>query len=175
VCFNVIVSANSEANVADTDFDALYLRELPYLIALGTTLSGDRDVGADLAHEALLRTYRQWSKVAALDRPGAWTRRVLINLATDSHRRGQRESKGLRRLETQPKQPQSEVSSDQFWTAVRTLPERQRTAVALHYLEDMSIKDIAAVMEVSEGTIKISLFMARKKLAMLLDVEDGNK
>ena len=65
----MIVSANNEARIADAEFDALYRRELPYLIALGTTLSGDSDVGADLAHEALLRAFRYWSKVSALIGP----------------------------------------------------------------------------------------------------------
>jgi RNA polymerase sigma-70 factor, ECF subfamily len=174
VCFNVIVSANNEASVADTSFDALYRRELPYLIALGTTLSGSADLGVELAHEALLRTYQQWSKVATLDRPGAWVRRVLINLANDSHRRKARESRGLRRFAAEPQPSPAEPSTDQFWSAVRTLPERQRTAVALHYLEDMSIGEIALVMGVSDGTIKTSLFMARKKLATVLNVEEGN-
>ena len=38
------------------------------MIALGTSLTGSREAGADLAHEAMLRAYRSWSTVGAMDR-----------------------------------------------------------------------------------------------------------
>ena len=61
--------------------------------------------------------------------------------------------------------PELEPVSEEFWAAVRSLPQRQREAVALHYAEDRSVEDIAAVLGVSESTVKTSLQKGRASLA----------
>jgi RNA polymerase sigma-70 factor (ECF subfamily) len=55
---------------------------------------------------------------------------------------------------------------------VRALPPRQAQVVALHYVEDRSVADIAAVLGTAEGTIKAHLFKARAALAAALGVTD---
>jgi RNA polymerase sigma-70 factor, ECF subfamily len=153
-------------------FEDLYRREVRPMVALATSLTGSREVGTDLAHEAMLRAYRAWSKVGALDRPGAWVRRVVINLAIDHARRRERERRALRRLEPVEAAEPSAPTSARFWAAVRALPERQRAAVALHYIDDLSIDEIAGILQVSPGTIKTSLFKARRSLAVTLEAEE---
>ena len=142
------------------------------MIALATTLTGNRDLGADLAQEALARAYRDWRTVATHDRPGAWVRRVLINLSIDAHRRQARESAAFARLDPQPVVAATDVTSDQFWAAVRALPERQRAAIVLYYVEDLPVGEIAHVLGIAPGTVKTSLFMARRSLAATLGAEE---
>jgi RNA polymerase sigma-70 factor (ECF subfamily) len=166
------MARHAEVVSSAAKFEELYRRELAPLIALATTLTGSREIGADLAHEALARAYRDWRTVGAHDRPGAWVRKVLINLAIDAHRRQLREAAAVARLDPDPVTSQTEVTGEQFWSAVRALPERQRAAVALHYIEDMSIAEIAAVLGVAAGTVKTSLFMARRSLAVSLGAEE---
>lgn len=151
-------------------FEAMYRRELTPMIALGTTLTGSADAGVDLAHEAMLRAYRAWPSVGAMDRPGAWVRRVLINLAIDQHRRARREETVTRQLRPAPVSHEPDV--DQFWATVRRLPERQRAAVALRYVDDMTVDQIAEVLEVSAGTVKTSLFRAHKTLEATLRTQE---
>ncbi len=158
----------------EVDFAAMYRRDLPVLVALASSLTGSRERGADLAQEAMVRAYRSWSSVGRLDRPGAWTRRVLINLAIDEHRRVQREDRAMARLPRGAATPAAEPRSEEFWRAVRALPERQRAAVALHYLEDMSVNDIADLMEITTGTVKTSLHHARRALAEALSTPGTN-
>jgi RNA polymerase sigma-70 factor (ECF subfamily) len=129
-------------------------------------------VGADLAHEALARAYRDWRTVGSLDRPGAWVRRVLINLTIDAHRRRARETLALARLDPNPATAATDVVGEAFWAAVRDLPERQRAAVALYYVEDLPIAEIAEILGISSGTVKTSLFMARRSLAVSLGAEE---
>jgi RNA polymerase sigma-70 factor, ECF subfamily len=57
------------------------------------------------------------------------------------------------------------VELDRFWSQVRALPRRQAQALALHYLEDRSVRDVAALMGCSEGTAKALLYQARQRLA----------
>ena len=53
--------------------------------------------------------------------------------------------------------------------ALRALPDRQRVAVALHYLADLSVADVAAAMGISEGAVKTHLHRARSQLAVSLE------
>lgn len=57
--------------------------------------------------------------------------------------------------------------------AVAMLPERQRTAVALFYIGDRSIDDVARTMGVHEGTVKTTLHHARAQLRQLLAKEES--
>lgn len=151
-------------------FEAMYRRELTPMIALATTLTGSREAGVDLAHDAMLRAYRAWPAVGAMERPGAWVRRVLINLAIDRHRRSRREGHVVHRLGATATIDAPEV--DQFWATVRGLPDRQRAAVALRYIDDMTVDQIAEVMEVSAGAVKTTLHRAHKTLAATLRTEE---
>lgn len=51
-----------------------------------------------------------------------------------------------------------------FWEEVRRLPSRQAQAVTLHYLEDMPVDEIAAVLKVADGTVKALLSQGRERL-----------
>jgi RNA polymerase sigma factor (sigma-70 family) len=166
------MARQAEASTGAASFERLYRRELAPLIALATTMTGNRDVGADLAHEALARAYRDWRTVGALDRPGAWVRRVLINLTIDAHRRQMRETLAMSRLDPEPVMVGGEASDAAFWAAVRALPERQRAAVVLYYVEDLGVAEIADILRVAVGTVKTSLFMARQSLAANLGAEE---
>ena len=172
MCSNVMMARHAEASTSTANFERLYRQELSALIALATTMTGNRDIGADLAHEALARAYRDWRTVGSLDRPGAWLRRVVINLAIDAHRRQAREALAFARLDPHPMTASSEAVDVKFWAAVRALPERQHAAITLYYIEDLAVADIAEILGVAAGTVKTSLFMARRSLAVTLGAEE---
>ena len=155
-------------------FDAFFRTEHRRLAALATVLCGDREAGRDVAQEALTRTFREWDRVSRLERPGGWTRRVVVNLAHDHGRhlavRRRRLSELANRIASDS--PADETPLDaEMWAAVAMLPERQRTAVALFYIGDRSISDVADAMGVHEGTVKTTLHKARGQLRRLLSEE----
>ena len=160
----------------DTDFEALYRAEVHGLTRVGTALTGSPETAAELVHEAFVRALRNWPKVRRLDRPGAWVRRVLINLAIDTGRRRQRERRAVERLGRDDAAASSpgEPVVERYWDEVRRLPERQQLAVVLRYVDDRSVAEIAEVMGVTEGTVKTSLFTARRTLAAAFAVEEGS-
>jgi RNA polymerase sigma-70 factor (ECF subfamily) len=61
--------------------------------------------------------------------------------------------------------------SDEWWAAVRALPDRQRAVVVLHYVEDRSVLDVAEVLGIAEGTVKATLSRARRTLARTMTRE----
>jgi RNA polymerase sigma-70 factor, ECF subfamily len=150
-------------------FDAFALRERRPLTAYAWSLTGDLGAAEDLVQDALEAAWKDWGRVRGLDRPGAWARRVVGNKAIDRGRRAGREQRALSRLARgAPTAVELEPEDDRFWAEVRRLPRRQRQAVALHYLEDMPIADIARVLECAEPTVRVHLHRGRLALAAAL-------
>lgn len=153
------------------DFDAFFRVEYPKLVAIARGLTGDHEVACELAQEALLRCHRSWGRVSTMDVPGAWVRRVVINLATDVHRANQRHRRMPAWADSSGVAGFDDPVVDGWWTAVRQLPDRQRAVVALHYLEDRSVLEVAQVLGIAEGTVKATLAKARRSLARTLSRE----
>ena len=68
--------------------------------------------------------------------------------------------------------PVLEPADEDFWAEVRALPRRQAQVVALHYVYDLSVADVARTLEMSEGTAKTHLSRARTSLARVLGERD---
>ena len=132
-------------------FDAFFVREYPHLMALGLALTRDRELADDVAQEALLRAYRDWSRVAQLERPGAWVRRAALNLIADRGRRASTARLAQRRLGAGESVAQDSLFDAAFWSTGAGWPDRQRTAVALFYVLDLAVDEKAAPMSVGRG------------------------
>lgn len=150
------------------NFDDFVKAEFTSVLALAVAALGNRDDALDVAQETMARTFDHWADVATMDRPGAWSRRVALNLVTDTLRRRTRQHRLERRLRAQPAPTTTGAQVDAwdrtFWNEVVALPVRQRDAILLHYVEDLAVADIAAVLEVPEGTVKSDLSRARSRL-----------
>ncbi len=155
-------------------------------MALGWSLTGRWSVAEELAQDAFADAYRGWDRVGGLDRPGAWLRRAVVNRAASHHRHRQVEDRGLARLDARDRagsagrggDPTGDGAADRvgdpaFWAAVRALPERQAACIALHYLEDRSVADIAEVLGCRAATVKVHLHRGRTALTRSLAALDG--
>jgi RNA polymerase sigma-70 factor (ECF subfamily) len=155
--------------VTASTFDAFARRQRRPLVAFAWSLTGDLGAAEDLAQDALQAAWEAWATVGALDAPGAWVRRAVANRAAGHLRRAGREHRALARLAGRPALTvELEPADDQFWAAVRALPERQAQAVALFYLEDCPVAEIAAVLGCAPGTVKVHLHRGRRALAETL-------
>ena len=160
------------------DFAAFFRTEYPGIVALATAVTGDRQVGEDIAAEAMSRAFQRWDRVSGYDRPGAWTRRVAINLLHSRRRRLGSEIRAVLRLRprlevTAADSADAVVGTDRFHELLRPLAPRQRTAAALHYLDDLSVADIAELMGCSDGTVKSHLHAARAAIARTLEEHES--
>lgn len=158
-------------------FERFYADEFKGVLAYLIARTGDRWVAEELAQETFSRAYRDWEQVRVHDRPGAWARTVAHNLAMSRFRRLGAEARAMLRLRGMrtgtPDLGPSSVD-EEFWDAVRRLPERQSQAVMLHYLEDLPVATIATVMGCAESTAKVHLHRGRQRLAERLQLEiDG--
>jgi RNA polymerase sigma-70 factor, ECF subfamily len=156
-------------------FESFFRANHPRVVALVTALCG-RSAAEDVAQEAFVRAHRNWGVVADYDRPDAWVRRVAINIAVSTGRRRSTEARAIGRLAARRHIDVVEpapVRDDELWRAVRSLPRRQAAAVALRYVEDLSITDIADALGCAEGTAKALLHQGRTALAARLGEDPG--
>jgi RNA polymerase sigma-70 factor (ECF subfamily) len=155
------------------EFEQFFRAQHPRLVAIALALVGDVETARDAAQEALLRAYRDWERVSQLDQPPAWVRKVVVNLAIDGRRRRRRDERVAGRLAAAVSPAAADLpESSRTWELVRELPDRQRAAVVLRYVDDLSVPEIAEVLGVTDGTVKASLHAARATLgARLAEVE----
>lgn len=155
-------------------FEDFYAKEYPAVVGLAFALSGSSWVAEDLAQEAFLAAYRDWSRIGAYERPDVWVRRVVANHSVSGFRRRVVEAKALPRLALGQASILPELSAEdaEFWKAVRSLPRRQAQVVGLYYLEDRPIAEVAEVLSMAPGTVKKHLHDGRRALAALLKLEE---
>jgi len=151
-------------------FDEFYRREFRAMVAIAAAVTGSHLLAEDLAQEAMTRVYRRWDRVAGYDKPGAFVRRITINLAS-SRRRRDTVARRIGPALVERALPPPEEIHDDLWAAVATLPPKQRAAIALHYLEDRPVTEIAEVLGCAASTARVHLHRGRATLARLLEGE----
>jgi RNA polymerase sigma-70 factor, ECF subfamily len=159
-------------------FEAFARQQRRALVAFAWTLTGDVGVAEDVAQDALHATWQAWDRGDGIDHPAAWARRVVARRAIDRLRRAGRERRALDRVGARPDPTVELPTTDhEFWDAVRTLPERQAQAIALHYLEDRPVAEIAEILGCSPATVKVHLHRGRRTLADKLarTTEEGSR
>jgi RNA polymerase sigma-70 factor (sigma-E family) len=154
----------------DEEFRRFFVVESDRLRRLATFMTGDAERGAELAQEALVRTYRHWNRIRNED-PGPYARRILVNLIRSAHRRSVLER--TRGPESRPEFHEGHAGRVNDWLSVSgalmQLPPVQRATVVLRFYEDLSEAEIGRVLDRPVGTVKSDLHRALKKLRPLLE------
>lgn len=155
-------------------FRDFYDANVHRVVALAISLTGDHHAAEDVAQDAFVRAHRNWERISQYDDPGAWIRRVAANLATSRWRRLQRETRALARLGAREEtQPEMEPTNEEFWATVRRLPRRQAIALALHYVDDRPIAEIANILDTTYAATRSLLERGRARLATTLKEVDA--
>ena len=146
------------------DFGSFYRREYQAVATLTMVLTKSRATAEDIAQDAFLRAHRDWERVGHFANPEGWVRRVATNLAMSRFRRLRAEAKALLRVGPSSSTTMSPEATE-FWAEVRRLPSRQAQVIALHYVDDRSVDDIAETLGITAASVKTHLQRARKTLA----------
>jgi RNA polymerase sigma factor (sigma-70 family) len=148
-------------------FDDVFYVEFRSVARTVFLICHDHERAEDITQDAFVELLRRWERVSDYERPGAWVRRVAIQLAIRSHRRDKRRWRAEHAVDVSAQPPFSEVDIDVF-NAVRNLPAQQRAAVVLFYFEDLPIGEIADLLGCSPATARVHLHRARVRLGRLL-------
>jgi RNA polymerase sigma factor (sigma-70 family) len=158
----------------DDGFDDFVRREYPGVLRLAIALCGNVHAAEDLAQEAFVAARSRWP-LAGVDRPDAWVRRVVANRSVSRWRRLGAEARALARLGGR-RDPVVEIpeTDERVWAAVRRLPAAQARVVALVYVEDRPVAEVAVILGCSPDTVRTHLWRARTRLADILGTPTGD-
>ena len=136
-----------EETVSQSGFEDIYRESRHDLVRLAHVITGSNAVAEEVVHDAFAELHRRWETI---DNPGGYLWRSVVN--------GSRKVLRRRLIESKYRDTSPAVvlpaELDETWTAVRRLPERRRTAIALRYYADLSTKQIADLMGAREATVR---------------------
>jgi DNA-directed RNA polymerase specialized sigma24 family protein len=138
----------SDVGVAEgAGFAELYRAEWPRLVRLALILTGSREVAEDLVQDAFVRYAASRRGVA---RPAAYLRSSVVNLPRPVP---PRESGG----EAPERDPGvwADPEIDETAWALRSLPERYRSALVLRFYADLPVAEVAAMLGCRTGTARV--------------------
>ena len=138
-----------------TSFDVCYATYRDEALGVAYLLTGgDRPRAEDAVAEVFCKIYQRWDG-AVIHQPRAYVRRAVANEVVSGFRRNARERAYLRQLRSQPYEEDELVLNRAVLDkALASLPPRQRSAVRLRYLEDLSEAEVARRMGTTVGTVK---------------------
>lgn len=136
------------------------------LVRYGYVLTGSPYDAADLAQEALARLGSAWPRVIRRDNPDAYVRTTMARLHISWWRRLRREHL----MADVPERPVGDSAVDridaasELWPVLARLPSRQRAVLVLRYYEHRTDDEIAALLNISRGTVRSQASRALEKL-----------
>ena len=150
---------------------------LPGLFRFAALMTDDRTLAEDIVVEAVAKTLPPWRR-GAVRNPDLYLRRVVVNELTSWRRRRQVERREAQRRRhdgvVDGSQGQQRIDDNLFLKPLlRELPPRQRAVLTLRFLEDRSVAEVAAILEVAEGTIKSQTSKGLEGLRKRLEEPDG--
>ena len=109
----------------------------------------DWHLAEDLTQQGLAKLYAAWSRTRPATRL-AYARRIVVNECLSHLRRHRPETP----TEQVPEPRAGEETGLDLSSALALLPPRQRAIVALRFLDDLAVADVAHVLGIAEGTVK---------------------
>lgn len=171
-------AVDGTAGITAGEFDGIVLANQRRIFRLLYSLVRDHDTADTLTQECFLRAFRKRHSFRGEASVTTWLVRIATNLARDYSRnqrlafwrklfRGSRDQRG----ETQPIEIPDPMPSpervllvreqlESVWAVMEQLPHQQRTAFALRFASDMSLGEIAGVVDLEVGTVKAHLYRA---------------
>ena len=143
-----------------------------HLVGLCTLLLKDAHLAQDVAQEAFIRAWRKGRLIRETER--AWLTRVAVNLCRDELR-----SRWFRHVDRRFTPEDLPVPADvpdadsALLDCVYRLPAREREVIVMHYWNELSPEEIAAMLHINRATVFRRLQRGRKRLKIELEGGDG--
>ncbi|MFL6246162.1 MAG: RNA polymerase sigma factor [Thermoanaerobaculia bacterium] len=125
----------------------------------------------DLAQEAFVKAYQNIGRFRPGDSFGPWIYRIVTNAALDVRKHRTKfqhepiaDTEPAARRDDATLPAMSNELAQRIDAAIEELPEMQRIVARLHLVEEFDHQEIARMMDLSEGTVRSHLSLARKKL-----------
>jgi RNA polymerase sigma-70 factor (ECF subfamily) len=155
------------------DFDAFYSAAYPPLVGQVFVMLGDLDEAQDVTQEAFGRASARWSRVRD-EIPELWVRRQAFSLAARRLRRRARPTvfdRLARRRSARGIAPAGQQLGTNM--EISRLPASYRAVLALHYIAELPVDEIASLLRLPSEAVAVHLDHARKTLNRRLSERQG--
>lgn len=134
-----------------------------------TILPGDCSA-EDVAQDACVTMYRSIASLKDARAFSTWFYRIVVHQAL--------KQKKLQRAQA-PLSDEASYDKDcaglvDLLRALRTLPDKLRAVIVLHYFEELTTREIAAILRVPDATVRFRLMTARRRLEPLLQARESS-
>jgi RNA polymerase sigma factor (sigma-70 family) len=131
-------------------------------VGLARLFVDHRDAAEDVVQEAFIRLARSLGRIEDPAKAAAYLRSIVLNLARDHNRRGLLSLRHRQPANDLDPSGVDETVADRdehriVIAALRRLPRRQRDCLALHYLLELSVAEIADTLSMSPNSVKTHL------------------
>lgn len=171
----------------DMDFNKLYEKNYSKLFSVAYRLTGRKEDAEDVLQEAFFNAYKSYGEFQGKSMVSTWLYKIVVNCS-------------YKYMKKQKKLPVVDISAglnmsqNEFFEMIKSyepvedevlvndmrqsclhlflkcIPKKQRIAFVLKVLLDLPVKEVALIMDVSEGTVKTNVYRAR--LSMKENMED---
>lgn len=157
------------------EFDAFYAASSPRLVNQLFAMTGNLSEAEDALQEAYIRAWQRWPRISRYENPEGWVRSVAFKLAVNSWWKTKNRLTAHRRAAGRDEEvPGLNPDLPALVKALRLIPEKQRRALVLHYVADMTVEQIAAETGAAPSTVKAQLSRGRAALAPLVSELAGD-
>jgi RNA polymerase sigma-70 factor, ECF subfamily len=153
--------------------DQLVLDHLPAALRFATRLTGDLDRAEDLVQESLLRVVRSWATFRGKAAFRTWFFRIVINVFRDRLRVSSAGGVSIDDNESDwidptdagpPRAAMAAELTQLIANEVSRLPPRQREVLVLIVYEELSVREVAEIIGISEANVHSTISAARTRL-----------
>lgn len=165
---------DADAPTVPASFEALVGPWLGEMYRVAAAIVGEAEA-RDVTQEALVDAWRGYGRLREPDRVRPWLHAIVANRCR-KHLRSRRRRPRLVSVgiwpETTTEDRSSEIAErDRLDRAFDALPPDQRITLALHYVLDLSVPQVAALLSVPDGTVKSRVHAGIERLRVALDAE----
>lgn len=160
--------------VGDLSFDDWVDARVPALLRFAYLVTGSQHAAEDAVQSALTRACERWSRVRRTTDPDAYVRRMVVNAHISAWRRSGRRELSVAEVRDAEVGDHATgvVAGDAVWQVCGTLPPQQRAAVVLRYYEDLEYAEIAAILGVTQATVRSHVHRALAAMRTELEEHD---
>src|SRR5687767_10321817 len=156
------------------EFEARLVESSTLAVRVAYSVLRNREDAEDVAQEAFAKAYRRFSQLRDRNRFRAWLVRMTWRMALDrrrsNRRRITREDRAQRDVPASSQGGDLQVGlearerAEHLWRAIDALSEKLRIVIILAGIHGHDVREVSALLELPEGTVKSRLFAARQHL-----------
>jgi len=162
--------------MTEAEFRTLYNSAFPILYRVAYRIANSGEEAENLCQNAFFRLYEKNMVFPNHNEATYWLIRVVKNDALNYAKRKQRERKAYQRafkeetrqMETGEAELVKKETREEVLEALNKLPENLRVVLVMKEYAEMNYREIGNALGISEGNVKVRVFRARERLAVLL-------